>query len=107
MCTWFDLSGQTSGPLQLMANFFIVEDKLDYLEQPIPPAPVPAQAGQQVAPEALAAHTSWVKGSKEIVGLMLMTMEPDIQQNLENLSAYDMLQELKTVSAQQAEHELL
>ncbi|GJR98500.1 zinc finger, CCHC-type containing protein [Tanacetum coccineum] len=24
-----------------------VEDKLDYLEQPIPPAPVPAQAGQQ------------------------------------------------------------
>ncbi|GKC51852.1 retrotransposon protein, putative, ty1-copia subclass, partial [Tanacetum coccineum] len=36
-----------------------VEDKLDYLEQPIPPAPVPAQAGQQVAPEALAAHTAW------------------------------------------------
>ncbi|GJX43115.1 zinc finger, CCHC-type containing protein [Tanacetum coccineum] len=84
-----------------------VEDKLDYLEQPIPPAPVPAQAGQQVAPEALAAHTAWVKGSKEIVGLMLMTMEPDIQQNLENLSAYDMLQELKTLFAQQAEQELL
>ncbi|GJS96191.1 hypothetical protein Tco_0803159 [Tanacetum coccineum] len=165
---WFDLSGQTSGPLQPMANFFIVafyainarrlplallvytlvrppmttsvvtnsvfkgffekqkltgpnfidwyrqlrivlsvEDKLDYLEQPIPPAPVPAQAGQQVAPEALAAHTAWVKGSKEIVGLMLMTMEPDIQRNLENLSAYDMLQELKTLFAQQAEQELL
>ncbi|GJS15719.1 retrotransposon protein, putative, ty1-copia subclass [Tanacetum coccineum] len=84
-----------------------VEDKLDYLEQPIPPAPVPAQAGQQVAPEALAAHTAWVKGSKEIAGLMLMTMEPDIQQNLENLSAYDMLQELKTLFAQQAEQELL
>ncbi|GKE31882.1 retrotransposon protein, putative, ty1-copia subclass, partial [Tanacetum coccineum] len=63
--------------------------------------------GQQVAPEALAAHTAWVKGSKEIVRLMLMTMEPDIQQNLENLSAYDMLQELKTLFAQQAEHELL
>ncbi|GJU18819.1 hypothetical protein Tco_1146785 [Tanacetum coccineum] len=84
-----------------------VEDKLDYLEHPIPPAPVPAQAGQQVAPEALAAHTTWVKGSKEIVGLMLMTMELDIQRNLENLSAYDMLQELKTLFAQQAEHELL
>ncbi|GJT00893.1 retrotransposon protein, putative, ty1-copia subclass [Tanacetum coccineum] len=84
-----------------------VEDKLDYLEQPIPPAPVPAQASQQVAPEALAAHTAWVKGSKEIDGFMLMTMEPDIQQNLENLSAYDMFQELKTLFAQQAEHELL
>ncbi|GJU74077.1 hypothetical protein Tco_1265482 [Tanacetum coccineum] len=43
-----------------------VMDKLDYIEQPIPPAPVPAQAGQQVAPEALAAHAAWVKGSKEI-----------------------------------------
>ncbi|GJY09080.1 retrotransposon protein, putative, ty1-copia subclass [Tanacetum coccineum] len=43
-----------------------VEDKLDYLEQPIPPAPVPAQAGQQVALEALTAHAAWVKGSKEI-----------------------------------------
>nr|GEZ25656.1 zinc finger, CCHC-type [Tanacetum cinerariifolium] len=84
-----------------------VEDKLDYLEQPIPPAPVPAQVGQQVAPEALAAHTAWVKGSKEIAGLMLMTMEPGIQQNLENLIAYDMLQELKTLFAQQAKYELL
>ncbi|GJW84649.1 hypothetical protein Tco_0157794, partial [Tanacetum coccineum] len=35
-----------------------VEDKLDYLEQPIPPAHVPAQAGQQVTPEALAAHAA-------------------------------------------------
>ncbi|GJY50252.1 retrotransposon protein, putative, ty1-copia subclass [Tanacetum coccineum] len=51
------------------------EDKLDYLEQPIPPAPVPAQA--------------------------------NIQRNLENLSAYDMLQELKTLFAQQAKQELL
>ncbi|GJY99232.1 retrotransposon protein, putative, ty1-copia subclass [Tanacetum coccineum] len=58
-----------------------VEDKLDYLEQPIPPAPVPAQAGQQVAPEALAAHAAWVKGSKEI--------------------------KLKTLFAQQAEQEIL
>ncbi|GJY17518.1 retrotransposon protein, putative, ty1-copia subclass [Tanacetum coccineum] len=77
-----------------------VEDKLDYLEQPIPPAPVPAQAGQQVAPEALAAHAAWVKGSKEIARIMLMTMEPEIQLDLENLSAYEMLQELKTLFAQ-------
>ncbi|GJZ64151.1 retrotransposon protein, putative, ty1-copia subclass [Tanacetum coccineum] len=54
-----------------------VEDKLDYLKQPIPPAYVPAQARQQVAPEALAAHVAW------------------------------MLQELKTLFAQQVEQELL
>ncbi|GJW01537.1 retrotransposon protein, putative, ty1-copia subclass [Tanacetum coccineum] len=76
---------------------------MDYLEQPIPPAPVPAHSGQQVAPTALAAHTAWVKRLKEITGLMLMTMEPNIQ-NLENLGAYEMLQELKTLFA---EHELL
>ncbi|GJT78064.1 hypothetical protein Tco_1044789 [Tanacetum coccineum] len=53
-----------------------IEDKLNYLEQPLPPAPV-APAGQHVAPEILAAHTAWVKGSKEIVGLMLMTMQAE------------------------------
>ncbi|GJX36575.1 hypothetical protein Tco_0248132 [Tanacetum coccineum] len=50
-----------------------------------------AFAGHQVPPEALAAHTAWVKGQKEVAVLMLMTMEPDLQQNLENLGAYDML----------------
>ncbi|GJR52533.1 retrotransposon protein, putative, ty1-copia subclass [Tanacetum coccineum] len=84
-----------------------VEDKLIYLEHPIPAAPVAAQACQQVAPKALAAHAAWVKGSKEIAGLMLMTMESDIQRNLENLGAYEILQELKTLFAQQAEQELL
>ncbi|GJS54478.1 zinc finger, CCHC-type containing protein [Tanacetum coccineum] len=83
-----------------------IEDKLNYLEQPLPPALV-APAGQHVAPEILAAHTAWVKGSKEIAGLMLMTMEPEIQRNLENLHANDMLKELKTLFAQQAEQELL
>ncbi|GJS71648.1 retrotransposon protein, putative, ty1-copia subclass [Tanacetum coccineum] len=38
---------------------------------------------------------------------MLMTMELEIQQNLENLHANDMLKELKTLFAQQAEQELL
>nr|GEU51822.1 hypothetical protein [Tanacetum cinerariifolium] len=69
-----------------------IEDKLNYLEQPIPPVPV-AHAGQRVAPEILAAHTAWVKGSKEIAGLMLMTMEPEIQRNLEPLHAHEMLKE--------------
>nr|GEV65139.1 retrotransposon protein, putative, Ty1-copia subclass [Tanacetum cinerariifolium] len=83
-----------------------IKDKLNYLEQPIPLASV-VPAVQHVAPEILAAHTAWIKGSKEIVGLMLITMEPDIQRNLKNLHAREMLLELKTLFAQQAEHELL
>nr|GFB71482.1 zinc finger, CCHC-type [Tanacetum cinerariifolium] len=43
----------------------------------------------------LAAHAAWVKGKKDIVVLMLMTMKPDLQWNLETLGAYDMLKELK------------
>nr|GEW79577.1 zinc finger, CCHC-type [Tanacetum cinerariifolium] len=69
-----------------------IEDKLNYLEHPIPPVPV-APACQQVAPEILAAHSAWVKGSKEIASLMLMTMEPEIQQNLKPLHAHEMLKE--------------
>nr|GEY00771.1 protein kinase-like domain, concanavalin A-like lectin/glucanase domain protein [Tanacetum cinerariifolium] len=83
-----------------------IEDKLNYLEQPIPPTPV-APTGQHAAPEILAAHNAWIKGSKEIVGLMLMTMEPEIQRNMEPLHAHEMLRELKTLFAQQAEQELL
>nr|GEV56916.1 hypothetical protein [Tanacetum cinerariifolium] len=55
-----------------------IEDKLDYVEQPISPAPV--------APVA---------------------MEPEIQRNLEPLHAHEMLRELKTLFAQQVEQELL
>nr|GFB71120.1 zinc finger, CCHC-type [Tanacetum cinerariifolium] len=79
-----------------------IEDKLNYLEQPIPRASV-APAGQHVAPEILTAHNAWIKGSKEIDVLMLMTMEPEIQRNLEPLHAHEMLRELKTLFAQQAE----
>nr|GEV72391.1 zinc finger, CCHC-type [Tanacetum cinerariifolium] len=71
-----------------------IEDKLNYLEQPIPSASV-APEGQQVALEICAAHTAWIKGSKEIAGLMLMTMELEIQRNVENLHAHEMLLELK------------
>ncbi|GKA90552.1 retrotransposon protein, putative, ty1-copia subclass [Tanacetum coccineum] len=83
-----------------------VEDKLPFLEQPIPAMPVPP-VGQVLPPDVLATHSAWVKASKEIAGLMLMTMDPDIQKNLEQLGAYDMLKELKTLYAQQAEQELL
>nr|GEZ62770.1 zinc finger, CCHC-type [Tanacetum cinerariifolium] len=74
--------------------------------EPIPPALV-VHAAQHVTPEILTAHTAWIKGSKEIDGLMLMTVKPDIQRNLETLHAHEKLLELKTLFAQQAEHELL
>ncbi|GKA08714.1 zinc finger, CCHC-type containing protein [Tanacetum coccineum] len=81
-----------------------VEDKLPFLEQP-PIMPVPL-VGQVLPPDVLATYSAWVKASKEIAGLMLMTMDPDIQKNLEQLGSYDMVKELKTLYAQQAEQEL-
>nr|GFB15636.1 zinc finger, CCHC-type [Tanacetum cinerariifolium] len=83
-----------------------VEDKLPFLEQPIPAMPVPL-AGQVLPPDVLATHSAWVKASKKIAGLMLMSMDPYIQKNLEQLGAYDILKELKMLYAQQAEQELL
>nr|GEV70537.1 putative reverse transcriptase domain-containing protein [Tanacetum cinerariifolium] len=77
-----------------------IKDKLNYLKQPIPSAPL-APAGQHVAPEIIVARTAWIKGSKKIAGLMLMTMKPEIQRNLENLHAHEMLLKLKTLFAQQ------
>nr|GEV05943.1 hypothetical protein [Tanacetum cinerariifolium] len=73
------------------------EDNLNYLELPISAALVPVVAGQQVPLETLAAHDAWVKRQKEVVVLMLMTMEPYLQRNLETLGAYDILKELKTL----------
>ncbi|GKA03831.1 zinc finger, CCHC-type containing protein [Tanacetum coccineum] len=81
----------------------LVEDKLPYLEQPIPAFPIPS-AGQELPPDVRVAHANWYKAQKEIVGLMLMTMEPYIQKNLEHLGAYDMLKELKTLFAQQVDY---
>ncbi|GKE62673.1 hypothetical protein Tco_1513040 [Tanacetum coccineum] len=80
------------------------EDKLTYLERPIPAAPIP---GQQIPPYALAAHTHWVKASKEITCLMLVSMTPELQKNLEHFVAYDMLQDMKILFSQQVEQELL
>nr|GEV96549.1 retrotransposon protein, putative, Ty1-copia subclass [Tanacetum cinerariifolium] len=82
------------------------EDKENYLEHHILVALV-APPGQQVPPQALAAHAAWVKGKKEVVVLMLLTMDLEIQRNLAHLGAYDMLQELKAMYSKQAEQELL
>nr|GEV12376.1 zinc finger, CCHC-type [Tanacetum cinerariifolium] len=70
---------------QQLRLFLSAKDKLNYLELLIPAAPVLAVVGQPVPPETLAAHAAWVKGQKEIFILMLMTMELDLQRNLENL----------------------
>nr|GEZ01825.1 retrotransposon protein, putative, Ty1-copia subclass [Tanacetum cinerariifolium] len=83
-----------------------IKDKLPFLEQPLPTMPVLAE-GQVLPPDVLNTYTAWVMTSKEIAGLMLMTMEPNIQNNIEHLGAYDMLKELKTLYAQQADQELL
>nr|GEV10279.1 hypothetical protein [Tanacetum cinerariifolium] len=88
------------------ANNSVFRDKLNYLDQPIPHAPV-APSGQHIAPEILATHNAWIKGSKEIAGLMPLTMEPKIQQNSEPFHAHEMLRELKTLFSQQVEQELL
>ncbi|GJX35416.1 hypothetical protein Tco_0246973 [Tanacetum coccineum] len=77
------------------------EDKLPFLEQSIPALPVPPQ-GQANPPDVITTHQAWVKAQKEIVRLMLMTMDPEIQKTLEHLGAYDMLKELKTLYVQQA-----
>ncbi|GKG37949.1 hypothetical protein Tco_0457172, partial [Tanacetum coccineum] len=79
---------------------FSTEDKEYYLEHPIPDAPV-AQPGEQIPLEDLAAHAAWVKGQKEVVVLMLLTMDLDIQRNPAHLGAYDMLQELKAIFSKQ------
>nr|GEW12901.1 zinc finger, CCHC-type [Tanacetum cinerariifolium] len=79
------------------------EDKENYLEHPIPVAP----PGQQVPHQAITTHAAWVKGQKEVVVLMLLTMDLEIQRNLAHLGAYDMLQELKAMHSKQAEQELL
>nr|GEW50882.1 ribonuclease H-like domain-containing protein [Tanacetum cinerariifolium] len=72
---------------------------------PIPDMTVPP-AGQVLPLDVLNTHFAWVKASKEIAGLMLMTMDSDIQKNLEQLGAYDMLKELKTLYAQQENQKL-
>ncbi|GKB02190.1 putative retrotransposon protein [Tanacetum coccineum] len=76
------------------------------LEQPIPNLPVPP-ARQANPPDVVTMHQAWLNASNEIAGLMIMTMDPEIQKNLEHLGAYDMLKELKMLYAQQADQELL
>ncbi|GJS13618.1 hypothetical protein Tco_0408090 [Tanacetum coccineum] len=94
-------TGQTSN---YFCAFLLGGLKSDCL--PIPVLPVPPE-GKANQPDVVTTHQAWVKAQKEIAGLMLMTMEPDIQKNLEHLGASDMLKELKMLYVQQADQELL
>nr|GEV97999.1 retrotransposon protein, putative, Ty1-copia subclass [Tanacetum cinerariifolium] len=50
------------------------EDKLPFLEQPIPVLPVPPQ-GQANPPDVIATHQAWVKAQKEIEDLLVLEEE--------------------------------
>ncbi|PWA96308.1 zinc finger, CCHC-type [Artemisia annua] len=52
------------------------------------------------------AYTRRCNEQQEVACLMLASMIPELQKNLENLAAFDMLRELKVMFEQQAEHEL-
>ncbi|GJZ87038.1 zinc finger, CCHC-type containing protein [Tanacetum coccineum] len=75
--------------------------------QPIPTTPVAAAPDQPIPPAALATYNEWVKNQKEIVVMMLLTMDLEIQRNLAHLGVNDMLKELKAIYYKQAEHKLL
>ena len=67
----------------------------------MPEAP-PATASAAVR----AAYTKRFKEQQEIASLMLVSMTSEIQKNLEELTAYEILVELKTMFQQQAQQEL-
>ncbi|GKE09644.1 hypothetical protein Tco_1413195 [Tanacetum coccineum] len=78
------------------------EQKLHHLEEASPEAP-PATATAAVRN----AYTRRVAEQQEVACLMLVSMTPEIQKNLEDRPAFEILQELKTMFQQQAEQELL
>ncbi|GJS06417.1 zinc finger, CCHC-type containing protein [Tanacetum coccineum] len=77
-----------------------IEDKLNYLEQPLPPAPVVSCGCQHVAPLKFLCKLilAWViKDLKEIAGLMVMTMKPEFNENIWKISMInDMLKGVRS-----------
>nr|GEW67048.1 zinc finger, CCHC-type [Tanacetum cinerariifolium] len=76
------------------------EKKLHHLEEALLEAP-PATATAVVHN----AYTCRVAEQQEVVCLMLVSMTLEIQKNLEDRTAFEILQELKTMFQQQAEQE--
>nr|GEY19617.1 hypothetical protein [Tanacetum cinerariifolium] len=77
------------------------EQKLHHLEGALPEAP-PATATDVVRN----AYTRRVVKQQEVACLMLVSMTLDIQKNLEDRTAFEILQVLKTMFQQQTEQEL-
>ncbi|PWA48406.1 zinc finger, CCHC-type [Artemisia annua] len=77
------------------------EQKFYHLEEALPEAPA-ANATAAVRN----AYTRRCNEQQEVACLMLASMIPELQKNLENLAAFDMLRELKVMFEQQAEQEL-
>nr|GEW37653.1 ribonuclease H-like domain-containing protein [Tanacetum cinerariifolium] len=65
----------------------LIKDKDNYLEHPIPAAPV-APPGQQVPPAALAAYAAWVKGQKEVNELKAMYYKQAEQELLQTVREF-------------------
>ncbi|GKC27480.1 zinc finger, CCHC-type containing protein [Tanacetum coccineum] len=75
------------------------EGKLAHLEQPLIPLPLPA-ASQAMCDT----YEVLFDAQNEVACPMLGSMSPDLQRTLENYKAYDMIQELKTMFEEQANH---
>ncbi|PWA58912.1 hypothetical protein CTI12_AA397050 [Artemisia annua] len=74
------------------------EQKFYHLEEALPEAPA--------ANATTAVRNTVYNEQQEVACLMLASMIPELQKNLENLAAFDMLRELKVMFEQQAELEL-
>jgi hypothetical protein len=74
------------------------EQKFYHLEEALPEAP-PSNAIAVVRNT----YTHRSNEQQEVACLMLASMIPELQKNLENFSEFDMLPELKTMFEQQAE----
>ncbi|GKC49218.1 hypothetical protein Tco_1071963, partial [Tanacetum coccineum] len=77
------------------------EQKLHHLEEALP------EGSLATATAAVRnAYTRRVAEQQEVACLMLVSMTPEIQKNLEDRTAFEILQELKTMFQQQDEQEL-
>ncbi|XP_071740829.1 uncharacterized protein [Rutidosis leptorrhynchoides] len=77
------------------------ERKLHHLENPLPEAPL-----ETASATVRNAYTKQYNEQLEVACLMLTSMTSELQRNLMDYNAYDMIEELKTMFQQQAEHEL-
>ncbi|GJW72618.1 hypothetical protein Tco_0129535 [Tanacetum coccineum] len=77
------------------------EQKLHHLEEALPEAPPPTATAA-----VRNAYTCRVAEQQKVGCLMLVSMTPEIQKNLEDRPTFEILEELKTMFEQQAEQEL-